>query len=123
MFGKERDEMTAYLWKNSPLIMYAPSPDNIAYHYVKKTLSARFDRIIDRHMVIIEIFKTSIVRTEGKSDSRLNAESPRRLYLTENCRLEVVLIGKNGSLKLRQISILNLDEIYSVIDSMTMRQQ
>jgi len=123
VYGKDKDEMTVYLWKNRPLILFAPSPDNFAYRSVQNNLSARFDQIVDRHMVIIEIFENGIVRTDGKSDSRLNAESLRRRFLTENGRLEVALIGKDGGLKLRQIGRLNLDEIFSVIDSMPMRQQ
>lgn len=122
-YGKDKDTLKAYLWKNRPLILFAQSPDNPAYLGFHHNLTAQNDEIIDRHMVIIEIFENGLVRIDGDLDKHLNADSLRRRFSAQKGQLTSILIGKDGGLKLRQKGRLHLGEIFSVIDRMPMRQQ
>ena len=122
-FARGEDAMTAYLWKKRPLILFSPSPDTPVYHAALESLSAHQHQIAERHMAIIEVFENGWVRTKGQYDSRHNAVSLRQRFSVQKGQLSSILIGKDGTLKLRQKGRLDLGEIFSVIDRMPMRQQ
>ena len=121
--GENNVELSDYLWKKRPLLLFSPSPDSPVYRSVSDNLSAHFDQIVDRHMVIIEVFENGMIRIDGKSDSRHSAASLRQRFSAEEGGLTAILVGKDGGLKLRQNGRLELSEIFSLIDTMPMRQQ
>lgn len=122
-YGNTEDQMKSYMWKNRPLLIFSQSPDNPAYQSVLDTLSTNLDQMTDRHMVIIEVFETGMVRTHGEPDNRFNAADLREQFSIQKGKLTVVLVGKDGGLKLKKHDRLNLDDIFSLIDQMPMRQQ
>lgn len=121
--AKNGVELGDYLWKKRPLLLFAPSPNSPVYRPVPDSLSAHLEQIHDRHMVIIEVFQNGLVRIDGKSDSRHTAESFRQQFSAKKGELTAILVGKDGGLKLRQKGSLDLGEIFSLIDTMPMRQQ
>ena len=121
--GKNNVELSDYLWKKRPLLLFAPSPSSPMYRSVPDNLSANLDQIVDRHMVIIEVFENGMIRIDGKSDSRNSTASLRQRFSAEEGGLTAILVGKDGGLKLRQNGRLDLSEIFSLIDTMPMRQQ
>ena len=121
--GKNYVELNDYLWKKRPLILFAPSPNSPVYRAVPDKLSAHHDQIDDRHMVIIEVFENGMVRIDGKPDSRHSAAFLRQRFSAKKGELTAVLVGKDGGLKLRQNGRLDLGEVFSLIDTMPMRQQ
>ena len=110
--GKNGVELSDYLWKKRPLLLFAPSPNSPVYRSVPDSLSAHLDQIDDRHMVIIEVFENGLVRIDGKSDSRHTAESFRQRFSAEEGELTAILVGKDGGLKLRQDASLDLGESF-----------
>lgn len=121
--GRNGVELGNYLWKKRPLLLFAPSPNSPMYRSVSDSLSAHLDQIQERHMVIIEVFQNGLVRIDGKSDSRRTAESFRQQFSAKEGELTAILVGKDGGLKLRQSGSLDLGKIFSLIDTMPMRQQ
>lgn len=121
--GRNGVELGNYLWKKRPLLLFAPSPNSPMYRSVPDSLSAHQDQIQERHMVIIEVFQNGLVRIDGKSDSRRTAESFRQQFSAKEGELTAILVGKDGGLKLRQNGNLDLGKIFSIIDTMPMRQQ
>lgn len=121
--GRNGVELGNYLWKKRPLLLFAPSPNSPMYRSIPDSLSAHQDQIQERHMVIIEVFQNGLVRIDGKSDSRRTAESFRQQFSAKEGELTAILVGKDGGLKLRQNGNLDLGKIFSIIDTMPMRQQ
>ena len=121
--GRNGVELGNYLWKKRPLLLFAPSPNSPMYRSIPDSLSAHQDQIQERHMVIIEVFQNGLVRIDGKSDSRRKAESFRQQFSAKEGELTAILVGKDGGLKLRQNGNLDLGKIFSIIDTMPMRQQ
>ena len=120
---KNDTEMSVYLWKNRPLLLFAQSPSSPGYPSVQEILSAHINQIIDRHMVIIEVFENGLVRVDGKSNSQYSAESLRQHFSAKEGKLTTILVGKDGGIKFRQIGKFHLGDIFSLIDEMPMRQQ
>jgi len=121
--AEDRINFDAFLWKNRPLLLFAPSPDAPEYKTLKTELKAQADQIIDRDMVLIEIFDTGLVRMDGKPWSAESDEKLRRQFSVSSGNLTAILIGKDGGQKLRQSNQVDLGSIFALIDTMPMRQQ
>lgn len=80
VYGKDENQLSAYLWKNRPLILFAQSHDKSDYQNLIDKLSENQDQIVERDMVIIEVFENGLVRIDGKYDSQLNAISLRQYF-------------------------------------------
>ena len=115
--------LSAYLWKNRPLILFSPSPENPSFISALNGLSKRMEHATDRHMVIIEVLGNGDVRRGGKLDHQHDADALRRRFSVPKGELTAVLIGKDGSVKLRQSGNVDWDEIFALIDTMPMRQR
>jgi hypothetical protein len=120
---KAKVELSDYYWKYRPLLMFAPSSDAPAYQSVVNELNRQSNQIAARDMVIIEVFEAGSTRVDGKSSQRESADHLRQRFSAPNGRLTAVLIGKDGGLKLRQTDRFDLDEIFSLIDTMPMRKR
>lgn len=123
VYGKDDSQLKAYLWKNRPLILFVQSSGNSFYQNLRDKLSENQDQIAERHMVIIEILENGLVRIDGNYDSQLNTISLRQYFSVQKGQFTSILIGKDGKVKLRNRGRLNLNEIFSLIDRMPMRQQ
>jgi len=121
--AEDRINFDAFLWKNRPLLLFGPSPDAPEYRVLNTELKAQADQIIDRDMVIIEIFDTGLVRVDGKPWPAESAEKLRRQFSVTRGNLTATLIGKDGGQKLRQSQRIDLGSIFALIDTMPMRQQ
>ena len=123
--GKEQDtvDLTAYQWKNRLLILFAPSEDAPIYQSFKELLQRRTQEILDRDLLIFHVLETG----EGGL-AHLPLNKGQVLFLRKRFsilpgQLIVILIGKDGEVKLRGELPLGLSEIFSVIDAMPMRQR
>lgn len=123
VYAKDNSQLKVYLWKNRPLILFVQSYDKSSYQNLREKLSENQNQIDERHMVIIEIFENGLVRIDGNHDNQLNAISLRQYFSAQKGQLISILIGKDGRVKLRQTGRLDLNEIFSLIDRMPMRQQ
>ena len=120
---KGRIDFRDYYWKNRPLLLFAYSPDAPAYRTVIKELISQSDRILDRDMVVIEIFETGLVRVDARPMPEENANKLRKRFEVAEGTLTAILIGKDGGQKLRQTGSIDLAEIFALIDTMPMRQR
>jgi hypothetical protein len=116
-------DLSRYLWKNRPLLLFAPSPDNPEFQSFSADLKARWAQIVDRDMVIIEVFKTGPARVNGKPAALDSAALLRQFFAVSPEKLTTILIGKDGGVKLKRVGRPELDEIFALIDSMPMRQR
>lgn len=121
--GKGEIDFRDYYWKNRPLLLFADSPDTPAYRTVRKALDSQSEQIVDRDMVVIEIFETGLVRVDTRPLPDENADKLRQRYEVPEGILTAILIGKDGGLKLRQTGSIDLAQIFALIDTMPMRQR
>ena len=123
--GKDQDQvnLSSYQWKNRLLILFAPSEDAPIYQSFKEQLQRRTQEIRDRDLLIFHVLETG----EGWL-AHLPLNKGQVLFLRKKFsilpgQLIVILIGKDGEVKLRGELPLGLSEIFSVIDAMPMRQR
>mgnify|MGYP000181591071 CR=1 FL=1 len=74
-------------------------------------------------MIIFRIFEDSHSRVSDKPLLPGDVEALRRRFGIEKNRFTVVLVGKDGGVKLVAHRDADLQSIFNLIDSMPMRQQ
>ncbi len=86
-------------------------------------LQGQEDEITDRDLIIFSIFESGESRLRDSSIDQHSAASLRNRFSIQPGQFIVVLVGKGGGEKLRRKSEVELKEIFSLIDSMPMRQR
>lgn len=131
--GASGSDLTAYRWKNRLLLVFASSHTDSGYAQFDRSLSRAQAEVRDRDLVVFRIFEKepSYVRQPQPAPpnppkqqlSAQEAERLRRRFDIAAGRLTVVLIGKDGGVKMVRGRRADLGEFFDRIDSMPMRQQ
>lgn len=110
-----------YKWENRVLLIFADDQEKITEQMNKlKDHKRGFD---DRDLVIFEFHNK---RGKAPNNIVLKAEQVNWFYENYNRHGEefkVILIGKDGTVKLEQESYLPTDKLFSTIDAMPMRKR
>ena len=116
-------DLSQYRWKNRLLLIFAPNRSHLLFDGLHQSLAARETEVADRDLVIFEIFESapsSINKAVIDSDS---AHWLRERFDVQPGKFTVVLIGKDGGIKLKRGDRTNLEAIFGLIDSMPMRRE
>jgi hypothetical protein len=96
-------------WQARPIVVLADSPEDPAFKRQMDLLEARKDELILRDVIVI-------TDTDPEARSELRQKLRPRGFM-------LVLIGKDGGVKLRKPVPWNVRELSRQIDKMPMRQQ
>lgn len=102
-------DLDAFRWKNRPVLLFAPSPDDPAYVEQSASFIAAAEGLLERDIVVLS-------DTEPREDGAL-----RRRFDVQG--FEVLLVGKDGGVKLRKQTPISAEELFAEIDSMPMRRR
>lgn len=115
-------DLDIYRWKNRPVLIFASSSEDSSYLKQRSEFEGKADELEDRNIVVIELLKA------GKSKM---AEVPltdeqqsllRKQFEVFN-DFVFILIGKDGTVKLRTEQPVQSDDLFGLIDSMPMRKE
>jgi len=122
--GERMDfDLDAYQWKNRILLVFAPSSDADAYKRQTREFEGQEDGIADRDLIVLELFENGGSRLGNTPLSERVATLMRRQFGVEAGKFSIVLIGKDGTVKLRSPGPISVSEIFSLIDAMPMRKR
>lgn len=102
-------DLSQFVWLKRPVIVFADSPNDPRFIQQLEYLTAREDGLRERDVVVL-------------TDTDPAAEGPLRLKLRPRGFM-LVLIGKDGGVKLRKPFPWDVREIGRSIDKMPMRQR
>lgn len=112
-----------YRWQNRILLIFTPSAENEQYQKQLTELKNKQEGLKDRDMKIFHLLSTG---SSFVDDKTIKTNDVRRLYkkyeVNDNV-YAVILIGKDGTEKLRKQEVLSTEKLFRVIDAMPMRQQ
>ena len=98
-----------YRWQARPVLIFAPSPEDPSYRAATAQLTALRDGLAERDIVVL-------VDTDpdagGALRNRLGAEG-----------FEMLLVGKDGGVKMRAGEVIAPETLFATIDRMPMRQR
>ena len=114
-------ELTKYQWENRLIVVFTPTAENEKLQTQLETYKTELNEFMERKLVMIHSTpgkqKELLPESSGWQDSKLyqNMKESKLDY-------EVILIGLDGGVKLRQNEILETEKLFDLIDSMPMRK-
>ena len=111
-----------YIWRNRLLLIFSPAESHPDYKTQKRELEEQMAEVDDRDLIVFTVLEEGESLIGRSSVGDTGAESLRNQFGIESGQLTVILIGKDGGEKLRSKGHVPMEEIFSLIDSMPMRQ-
>lgn len=116
-------DLGQYVWKNRLLFLFSPSPEAPAYKALSDELRRNPDGVRDRDLLVFRILEQGPSLVGSQEMSPQEAEELRRRFGAGRGALTMVLVGKDGGVKLQRSEPVALSDIFGLIDSMPMRQR
>ena len=103
------EDLSQFVWEKRPIVVFADSPNDLNFKRQIELLQARRDDLAERDVVVL-------------TDTDPAVTSPLRKKLRPR-GFALVLIGKDGGVKLRKPAPWDVRALSRVIDKMPIRQQ
>ena len=105
-----------YLWKNRVIVTFSPNKNNTERNYFLNSINRNLCEFNSRNIIHIDF----IFNEKNQEIEKFESSFENLSLSTSEFRL--ILIGKDGGIKLNSRKI-SLEEIFSLIDTMPMRQE
>ena len=102
-------DLESLLWVARPVIVFADTPEDPRFKEQIDLLTARSEELLERDVIVI-------ADTDRSAMSEIRQKLRPRGFM-------LVLLGKDGQVKLRKPAPWDVRELTRVIDKMPMRQQ
>jgi hypothetical protein len=115
-------ELSEFRWKNRILLIFSVS-EGVSHLSDQKELLLRDKAgLLDRDLLIFEITKGQEITELIHETKHKSASDLWQSFGVSTSDFTVLLIGKDGTEKLRSYSTISSKELYAVIDAMPMRR-
>ena len=121
--GQDKIRLKDYQWKHRLILVFSPSAEDTGYRAFTKDIALQSEEVIDRDLLVFHILETGEIRLGEASLPTGSGDYLRESLSIRPGILTVLLIGKDGGVKLRREGGVELDEILSLIDTMPKRQR
>ena len=121
--GEDKIKLKDYQWKNRLILAFSPSTEDPGYRAFAKEIAVQAEEVIDRDILVFHILETGEIKLGESSLQTGSGDYLRESFSISPGRFTVLLIGKDGGVKLRREGGVELNEIFSLIDTMPMRQR
>jgi len=116
--------LSDYQWKNRLVLIFAPTAETDSYQQLISQIEKDQAKLIDRDIKVFHFLEEGGSYVGDQKINANNADEIRQEYRIQQGETTVVLIGKDGAEKERQIGTeINLESLYTLIDSMPMRRR
>lgn len=116
-------DLSKYRWKNRLILLFAPRSQDSSVKILKEKMEAYKDEILDRDLVLFYIFENGSGQVADSFMDEKRVASLIKRFAPRPGLTTCILIGKDGREKYRKENDIDFQEIFSLIDSMPMRQQ
>lgn len=113
--------MPELIWEKRVLLVFAPGEQHAGSRAQFGLLEAVEDGLLERDMSVIRAFADGRVSIDGQSHDRAAASFYRRFDVGRD-EFRVVLVGKDGTVKLDQDRAVRSESLFALIDAMPMRR-
>jgi hypothetical protein len=121
--GESMMDLSQYQWKNRLFLIFASQEGEPAYKTLKAETEAQAEGVRERDLLVGEVLEKGPSYFAGVPIEPQTAEDLHRRFSVRQGRFTVLLIGKDGEVKMRRESPTGLTEIFALIDAMPMRRQ
>lgn len=111
-----------YSWRNRVLLIFTPNHDHPEFIAQQEILAKAAPGLTERDLVVLSMMPGHDVNIDGKPAPEISSGSVYRNYSIKPDTFRVLLVGKDGTLKLTQPAAVATETLFNLIDSMPMRQ-
>lgn len=115
--------MERFQWQNRPLLVFAPSARADPYRQQLEIARNHAAGFRERDMVTVAVVADNAVTVDGTRAKDLSNAQMRRRYRVPEDRFAAILVGKDGTQKLRGDAPISAGKLFETIDAMPMRQR
>ena len=116
-------DLSQFHWKNRLLFLFAPNRDHPLFDTLHTSLAAQKAEAADRDLVIFEILESGPSSMNAANLDFQTVQSLWEKFDLPRGEFTVLLIGKDGGIKLNYRDPIRLEDIFALIDAMPMRQE
>jgi hypothetical protein len=116
-------DLSQFQWKNRLLFLFAPNRSHPLFDVLQKSIANQQAEVADRDLVIFEILESGASRMDTRDLDPQTAQSLRDKFDVRPGRFTVILVGKDGGIKLTRQDQTRLEDIFALIDAMPMRRE
>lgn len=113
--------MSDYQWKKRPIVVFAPSDSDARLIRQKSIINGARTGFLDREVVVVYVTGTSMTHDLGAGPGMSGSALRSRFRASEGA-FRVLLVGKDGGIKLDSPAPLAASDIFGEIDRMPMRR-
>ena len=108
-------------WEKRVLLVFVPDEQNAGYQRQQAILQAIKGGLSERDMTVIRAFADDRVAIDEQVHAQSGASFYQRFAVNSN-EFRVILVGKDGTIKLDRDSAVSGADLFALIDSMPMRR-
>ena len=116
-------DLSQFQWKNRLLFLFAPNRSHPLFDVLQKSIAIQQAEVADRDLVIFEILESGSSSMDRSDLDPQVAQSLRDKFDVRPGRFAVILVGKDGGIKLNRQDQTRLEDIFALIDTMPMRRE
>ncbi len=120
---KDTLDLSDYQWKNRLILIFSPNQQNFDYQEQAQALNRQTQGIKERDLIVFHFFSEQKGFYENQIIEAPTAARIREKYEIPADEFRILLIGKDGGVKLRERAFTSTDHIFGLIDRMPMRQR
>jgi hypothetical protein len=113
--------MSDYQWKKRPVVVFAPSEGDARFVRQKAVFNGARTNFLDRDVVVVYVTGGSVSHDLGAGPG-MSAAALRTRFRASEGAFRVLLIGKDGGIKLDSPVPLTASDLFGEIDRMPMRR-
>ena len=117
---KDSLDLSDFRWKNRLILLFSPSKDDSSYKNQKNRFDSLENELADRDLIVFHVYPNAGCYQSSKINQS-SAQKLRKYYGIEPKQSTVLLIGKDGGVKLQEEMPIEAAQIFALIDKMPMR--
>ncbi len=115
-------DLTQFEWKNRLLLLFAPDSNDPHFMLLQGEISAKKTEVEDRDLKVFEVLESGPSRMNETPIESQKANALRDHFAIPQNTFALILVGKDGGVKLKRDDQVYLAEVFERIDSMPMRR-
>lgn len=109
-------------WQDRVILLFAPAQDHVFLQQQYTLLTAEMEKVTDRDLVFYQVFSETGLAPNEKPLPKEAVRALRERFEVSAAQFAIILVGKDGTEKLRREEVIKPKEIFDLIDTMPMRR-
>ncbi|MGD2037456.1 MAG: DUF4174 domain-containing protein [Desulfobacterales bacterium] len=116
-------DLAQFQWKNRLLFIFAQDVSHPLFKGLQSQIAAQKAEVEERDLIVFEVPAQGPARMNTNPLDQQEADSIRNHFAVPCNAFSLILVGKDGGIKLKRSDQVDLSEVFGLIDSMPMRQR